>query len=293
MVCPERNSIAVQCEGIHFSYANDSRILNNTSLKIWQGESVVIFGKSGSGKTTLLKCIAGYLQPTRGQISINDRIFSLDLIHSEYIQHQYVQRLIELWQQIQSSGSKQRSLWDYFFRGKNSHGGYMVFADGSNAFSQLTVAENIHLVLAPICPDLRFRKELISLLLEITGLTHVIFQKACELSSGQLRRLCLAQGLAINPGILILDEPTNGLDFSAKSSFLNFIEELRQVTNITFLSVTHDLEAALTLADRLILFKEGQIIEELKIEQSHPRTVQDLNTPEFNYLRQRLINFLE
>ena len=168
----------------------------------------------------------------------------------------------------------------------------MVFADCSNALPQLTAEENLQLVLAPICPDLKLRQKTARLLLQLTGLTEVSRQKPSELSSGQLRRLCLAQGLAINPGLLILDEPTNGLDFSTKSSFLSFVEQLKKIVNITILSVTHDLDAALFLADRLLLFRDGKIIKEVQVEQPHPRQIEVLDTKKNLNLRQILTDFL-
>ena len=141
----------------------------------------------------------------------------------------------------------------------------MVFADCSNALTQLTAQENIELVLAPICEDVNIRKHIISLLLEITDLTSVRHQTPSQLSSGQLRRLCLTQSLAVNPRLLVWDEPTTGLDTGTKYELLSFIQALRSAVCFPGIIVTHDIETALLLADEIYMFRDGRIARELKV----------------------------
>ncbi len=291
----QKRQIIVSCENLRFAYSSQKPILNGISLNLYQGESTVLFGKSGSGKSTLLRCISGYSKPDSGKIIINSLVEGEEqsTLSSVKDRSQYAYKIAQLWQQIQTQKRKKWSWWDYLFRGSRSSQGYMVFADCSNALPQLTAEENIYLVLAPICSDLELRINTTRLLLALTGLTEVSQQKPAALSSGQLRRLCLAQGLALNPGLLILDEPTNGLDFSTKAAFLYFLEQLRQVVGITILSVTHDLEAALLLADRLLLFRDGQILKEVYVDEPHPRQLQDIETPEYTNLRRMLTDFLQ
>lgn len=291
----QKPRIIVSCENLKFAYSSRRPILNGISLNLYQGESTVLFGKSGSGKTTLLRCISGYSKPDSGKIIVNNLLEAEELsaLTSVNENSQYAYKIAQFWKQMQTHRYIKQSWWDYLFRGMRPFQGYMVFANGSNALPQLTAEENIYLVLAPICSDSELRRKTTKLLLKLTGLTEVSQQKPAEISSGQLRRLCLAQALAVNPGLLILDEPTNGLDFSTKASFLGFLEYLRQLVGITILSVTHDLEAALLLADRLLLFQDGQIAQEIFVNQPHPRKLQDIDTPEYTSLRRMLTNFLQ
>ncbi|QLE53023.1 ATP-binding cassette domain-containing protein (plasmid) [Nostoc sp. C057] len=291
----QKRKIIVSCENLKFGYSSKQPILNGISLNLYQGESTVLFGKSGSGKTTLLRCISGYSKLDSGKLIVNNLLETEDLrvLPSANENSQYAHKIAQFWKQMQTQKRTKWSWWDYLFRGTRSLNGYMVFADGSNALPQLTVEENLYLVLATICYDPELRRKTTKLLLKLTGLTEVSQHKPSALSSGQLRRLCLAQGLGINPGLLILDEPTNGLDFSTKGSFLAFLEFLRQTVGITVLSVTHDLEAALFLADRLLLFRDGQIVKEIFVDKPHPRKLQDIDTQEYTSLRRILTDFLQ
>lgn len=295
LMIQQKDKVIVSCEKLKFAYSDQQLILNEISLKLYRGESTVLFGKSGSGKTTLLRCISGYSKPRSGKIIVNELLETEELspLSSIYENNHYAYKMAQFWKQMQIPKPTKQSWWDCFFQASRSSYGYMVFADCSNALPQLTAEENLYLVLAPICSDQELRRKTTKLLLKLTGLTEVSQQKPPTLSSGQLRRLCLAQALAVNPGLLILDEPTNGLDFSTKGSFLAFLEQLRQVVGITILSVTHDLEAALLLADRLLLFRDGQIIKEIFVDKPHPRTLQDIDTPEYTSLRRTLTDFLQ
>ena len=295
LMVQQKNRVIVSCENLRFAYSNQQPVLKGISLKLYQEESTVLFGKSGSGKTTLLKFISGYSKPDSGKIVVSNllEIKESSTLSSVDENTQYAHKIAQFWEQMQTQKRISFSWWEYLFQGTRSFHGYMVFADCSNALPQLTAEENLYLVLAPICFDRELRRKTTKLLLKLTGLTEVSQQKPVELSSGQLRRLCLAQALAVNPGLLIMDEPTNGLDFSTKSSFLTFLEQLRQLVGITILSVTHDLEAALLLADRLLLFRDGQIVNEVFVDKPHPRKLQDIDTPEYTHLRRILTDFLQ
>jgi iron(III) transport system ATP-binding protein len=286
----DSRQVSVRCQSISCAYGKRS-VFQNLSLELYQKESTVLFGKSGTGKTTLLRCIAGYETPSSGEITINSSMapeYFAD--NGQYSDEAY--QMAQMWQHINNQ-KQSRHWWDKLFRADRSSRGYMVFADCSNALSQLSVLENMYLVLAPICPNADLRQQTTKLLLELTGIAEMSHQKPSQLSSGQLRRLCLAQSLAVNPGLLLLDEPTNGLDFSTKSSFLLFVEHLKQVVGMTVLSVTHDLEAAIFLADRLLLFKDGQIVQEIKVDWPHPRKISDLNQPNNVSIRSTLTDFLQ
>ena len=285
----------VSCQDVKFAYPSGQPVLEGVSLELFRGESTVLFGKSGSGKSTLLRCISGYNQPESGSLLVSNslevEVRDPDAILGKDSPHAF--QMAELWQQMRFHRNQNHSWWDSLFGSSRSEQGYLVFSDCANALPQLTAEENLHLVLSPICSDVKLRRRVTCLLLQLTGLTAVAQQKPSALSSGQLRRLCLAQGLAINPGLLILDEPTNGLDFSTKTSFLYLVERLRQIVGMTILSVTHDLEAALLLADRLFLFRDGKILEEVQLKSPHPRKLEILDTKEFINLKRMMMDFLQ
>lgn len=291
----ESNGFAVRCENIEFGYTPGTKILDGASLTL-PGENVgVVFGRSGSGKSTLLRCLTGYLRPSKGTITWppETTIRGANAFRRLYGKTGVTHELVDLWNQI----DEQRGLARKGIRRRMLYTGHrhmmMMFADCSNALPHLTAEENIGLVLSPVCADEQLRWRATSLLLEITALDHVRRQTPPELSSGQLRRLCLAQSLATSPRLLVWDEPTSGLDTGTKYDLLRFIQSLRSTVPLPGLIVTHDIETALLLADEVYLFDHGKILRTLKVLAPRPRHPQDLDRPEYRPLRQEMVQFLE
>jgi molybdate transport system ATP-binding protein len=291
----DSKGFALRCDNLEFSYTQGVKVLDRTSLTL-PGESVgVVFGKSGSGKSTLLRCLMGYLRPTAGTITWppDTAINRLSKFEELYETTGSAHELVGLWKRIDEQretarmGMRRRLL----YTGQSAS--MMMFADCSNALPHLTAEENIGMVLAPVCADMRIRDQATSLLLEITALSNVRHQPPPQLSSGQLRRLCLAQSLATIPRLLVWDEPTSGLDTGTKYELLRFIQSLRSTVPLPGLIVTHDIETALLLADEIYLFGGGKIMRTLKVPIPRPRYPHDLDRPEYRPLRHEMVGFLE
>jgi osmoprotectant transport system ATP-binding protein len=183
------------------------------SLDLERGDSVAILGPSGIGKSTLLKCINRLLDIDSGAVFF-----------------------------------KSKSIYDYEIRELRSKISYL-FQKGL-IFPHLTVEENIKLAISS-CPD-SYGKVLS--LLNLVELDPEIFLKRYprELSGGQSQRVALAQAMAIDPDLLLLDEPFNALDKEIKLSLIKKLNEIRKTQSKTFILVSHDREEAEMLSDRIL-----------------------------------------
>ncbi|MDD5578155.1 MAG: molybdenum ABC transporter ATP-binding protein [Methylobacter sp.] len=186
----------------------------------------VLFGHSGSGKTTLLRCIAGLQYAPQGFMKINSRI----------------------WQ------DSERGL---FLPTYKRPLGY-VFQE-ANLFPHLTVRANLHYGLkrigkkSPGAADLKP-------VLELLGISHLLDRMTDNLSGGERQRVAIARALALNPEILLMDEPLASLDFKRKQEILPYLSRLHQQTNIPILYVTHSQQEVAQLADYLVIMDEGRVV---------------------------------
>lgn len=209
--------------------------LDDVSLEIKSGELIALLGPSGSGKTTLLRLIAGLERPTAGRIFFGD--------------------------EDASSKSVQERNVGFVFQA------YALFRN-------MTVAENVMFGLkvrprATRPPAAEIRKRAMELLdlVQLSGLDKRFPQ---QLSGGQRQRVALARALAIEPRVLLLDEPFGALDAQVRKELRKWLREIHDKTGHTTVFVTHDQEEALELADRLVVMSQG------KIEQvGSPDTVYD------------------
>jgi len=290
----ESERCVVSCKNLEFGYNPETRVLKGVNLILPEGALGVIFGKSGDGKTTLLKCLMGYLTPTSGMIEWSAKEDDPTATQTDDwsgVGDRAIQ-LIGVWRELSKQKTNRRMglRRRLLYTGRNPS--LMVFADSSNALPQLTAEENLRMALAPVCADVTLRERAISLLLEITDLEKVRSQKPQQLSTGQLRRLCLAQSLAVNPRLLVWDEPTGGLDSATKYELIRFIQDLRSAVRLPGIIVTHDVETALLLADVIFLFDDGRIAKTRSVDIPFPRSPQDLDGPGYRPLRVEMIRFL-
>ena len=213
-------------EFANVSYQAQSRpILSNISLELERGTTTALLGRSGSGKTTLLRTVNALVQPTSGQILLEGRPNS--------------QRdLIEL----------RRSV------------GYAIQETG--LFPHMTVERNATLAL-----ELAGRKEnsaRAAELLQLTGLDPALATRyPWQLSGGQRQRVGLARALALDPAILLLDEPFGALDPITRAEIQTTLRDLLARLKKTVLLVTHDLDEALYLAHRVIFLDQGKVVADL------------------------------
>lgn len=198
--------------------------LNDVSLGIRSGELIALLGPSGSGKTTLLRLIAGLDQPTNGKI----------LFGGDDASHKSVQE-------------------------RNVGFVFQHYA----LFRHMTVADNIAFGLkvrpsATRPPKAEIRKR-VSDLLEMVQLTGLEKRYPNQLSGGQRQRVALARAMAIEPRVLLLDEPFGALDAKVRKELRKWLREFHDRTGHTTVFVTHDQEEALELADRVVVMSQGKI----------------------------------
>lgn len=195
-------------------------ILDNINLNIKEGEFVSLLGPSGCGKSTTLKIIAGLLEPDSGDI-VFDNNSVLDLPTEK-------------------------------------RGAVIVFQDYL-LFPHLTVFDNIDFGLKMRKEKKNIRKEKVNKLIELVKLQGYENKYPQALSGGQKQRVAIARGLAIDPKILLLDEPFSNLDIKLRDDMREFVKEIQEELKITTVLVTHDKEEALMMSDRVAIMLDGQI----------------------------------
>jgi phospholipid/cholesterol/gamma-HCH transport system ATP-binding protein len=202
-------------------------ILKNISLEIRRGETFVILGGSGCGKSTLLRHIVGLELPTQGQIRINGR----DITGLSEDEFNELRRKIG-----------------------------MAFQN-SALFNSMTVGENVAL---PLREHTRLEDSTIQIMMRIkleqVGLSGVDSFMPSQLSGGMRKRAGIARALAMDPEILLFDEPSAGLDPIIAAGIDNLILKLKQAFRMTIVLVTHELASAFLLADRMAMLDQGKIL---------------------------------
>ena len=210
----------------HFSMGETSvKAINGISLTIKEGEFVAVLGASGSGKSTLLSLIAGLLHPTDGKILLNEK------------------NIVNL---------PENDLADIR---RNEIGLIFQFFHLNDT---LTSVKNIELplLIAGMSPVKR-RKKALSLL-KLVGLSNRESHFPHELSGGEKQRIGIARALAINPLVLLADEPTGDLDSTTSEGIIDHLVSINQSQGVTVIMVTHD-EEALRNGMRVLLIGDGQI----------------------------------
>jgi ABC-type Fe3+/spermidine/putrescine transport system ATPase subunit len=197
-------------------------VLHDLSLEIGGGELIVLLGPSGCGKTTLLKIIAGLLEPGSGDLLFGDRVFT-------------------------GMPAERREA-------------AMVFQKAL-LFPHLSVAENVAfgLKMRKIPGDESARR--VAEALEMVQLEGFGERKPRELSGGQEQRVSLARALVTRPRVLLLDEPFSALDVGLRAEMRTLVRQLQRRLQITTVFVTHDQEEAVTIADRIALLLDGEIVQ--------------------------------
>jgi len=204
------------------------KVLSGLNLSIKDGEIMVIIGGSGIGKTVLLKHIIGLLKPDRGEIFIN----SIPLSGVANFQLEKIRKQFG-----------------------------MVFQSGA-LLNSLTVWENIAL---PLVEHTNMSNEeirnMVSEKLRLVHLHGIEEDMPANLSGGMKKRVAVARAIVRNPAIILYDEPTSGLDPIMAHSIENLIVRLKEGLRVTSVIVTHDIESAYRVADRIAMLFKGQIVE--------------------------------
>ena len=210
--------------------------VDNISLAIEEGEFLTLLGPSGCGKTTILRMVAGFETPTEGDILLEDETIT--------------------------------------YRAANKRPMGMVFQSYA-LFPHMSAEQNIAFGL-----EIRHRpkdeiKRRCAELLELVGLPEMGNRYPHQLSGGQQQRIALARALAVEPKVLLLDEPLSALDAKVRVSLRNEIRRIQQQLQMTAIYVTHDQEEALAISDRIAVMARGKIEQLDQPEEiySNPRTV--------------------
>jgi phospholipid/cholesterol/gamma-HCH transport system ATP-binding protein len=217
----------IRVVNVHKSFA-EHEVLSGVHLEIRQGESMVVIGGSGTGKTVLIRCIIGLVQPDEGEIYVDGtEITSLNEREMNEIRKRFG----------------------------------MLFQGGA-LFDSLTVWENVGFGLRQ---HTRLREEEIrrvaSEKLGLLGLRDIEDLMPAELSGGMKKRVSLARAIAMEPEILLYDEPTTGIDPMMADAINELIIRMREKLNVTSIAITHDMTSAYKIADRIAMLYQGKIIE--------------------------------
>lgn len=231
--------------------------LENVDLKIRKGEFVSLIGHSGCGKSTVLNIVAGLLQATRGGCVLDGH-------------------------EVNTPGPERA----------------VVFQNHS-LMPWLTVYENVELAVQQVFrktmskPE---RRDWILHNLKLVNMDHALDKRPGEISGGMAQRVGIARALAMKPSVLLMDEPFGALDALTRAHLQDSLMKIQQDLNSTVIMITHDVDEAVLLSDRIVMMTNGPaatIGEELRIELPRPRNrVALADQPDYVRYRQEVLSFL-
>jgi len=231
-------------------------VLKNVNLEINAEEFICVIGHSGCGKSTLLNMVSGFAKPSSGEV----------LLHGVPIKKPGPNR--------------------------------MVVFQGYALLPWMTAYENVALAIDSVKPNLsqQQRRDIAMEHLEMVGLTAAANKCITQISGGMKQRVAIARALAIRPEVLILDEPFGALDAITKEELQEELLKIWNTQKCTVLMITHDIDEALFLADRLVMMTNGPaagIGEVMAIDFPRPRNREDImEDPRYYELRNRALDFL-
>ncbi|MHC4402411.1 MAG: ABC transporter ATP-binding protein [Planctomycetota bacterium] len=219
-------NVLLSCNGV-VCRLGDRLVLDGTTLEVAVGETVVLLGSSGSGKSTLLRVIAGLEVPVRGEILIAGKPATRD------------ERLLIP---------------------PHRRGIAMLFQDLA-LWPNLTAAGNVQLGLSGLRLSRDDSQRRIEHALQLCGVANLAERRPGTLSGGQQQRVALARALAMQPKLLLLDEPLGGLDLVTKATILQEIARLKAELGFAIILVTHDPGEVRGLCDSLAVLQDARIVE--------------------------------
>jgi ABC-type polar amino acid transport system ATPase subunit len=247
------NDVILRVENLH-KHFGDLEVVRGVDMEVRTGEVIVIFGRSGSGKSTVLRCINYLEEPTEGTVEVAG--ITVQAGHRTKQKRDQIRQL-------------------------RIHAG-MVFQQ-FNLFPHMTALENVMegpVTVKGLRPD-DVRPHAMELLGKV-GLADKADQHPIRLSGGQQQRVAIARALAMEPDVILLDEPTSALDPELIGEVLQVMKSLATDLHMTMLVVTHEMGFAREVADRMMFFHEGVILEQGTPDQlfqhtEHPETKQFLD----------------
>src|SRR4030043_623702 len=229
----ESNKQVIEVNNLRKGFGKQE-VLKNVSLKLFDGENLVVLGKSGSGKSVLIKCIIRLLNPDQGTINVL----------GENVNELSRKGLAELRKKI----------------------GFL-FQSGA-LYDSMTVKQNLEFPLRRIKKNLTQKEidEKVKEVLEHVGLSDALDKMPSQLSGGMRKRISLARTIVVDPLIMLYDEPTTGLDPATSDEISLLINEVQKKYKTSSLIITHDIDCARITADRIVMLWDGEVYTEGKIE---------------------------
>jgi polar amino acid transport system ATP-binding protein len=233
----EAPSPIVSVRGLRKCYG-DRVVLDAVDLDIPQRQKVALIGASGSGKTTMLRLLIGLVKPDAGTICVN----------GQYLWH------------VEKNGGLEPAGEGQARKVRRSLG--MVFQQ-FNLFPHMSAVENVSepLVHALGMNKAEGRAQAVDLLTQV-GLRDHLDKKPAQLSGGQQQRVAIARSLALRPKVMLFDEVTSALDPELVGEVLRVVRDIAHIGDMTMLIVTHEISFASDIADRVLMFDEGVIVED-------------------------------
>ena len=250
----------VQLEQVNMSFVTKKgsfEALRNVNLDIREGEFITIIGHSGCGKSTVLNLIAGLLEPSSGLLFCAGR-------------------------EIAGPGPERA----------------VVFQNHS-LLPWLTCAENVYLAVERVFGKAENKQQLLdrtAAAMELVGLSHAADKRPNEISGGMKQRVGIARALAMEPKVLLLDEPFGALDALTRANLQDELMGIMAKSGATAVMVTHDVDEAVLLSDRIVMMTNGPaatIGEILSVDLARPRRRLELaENKDYNHLRAEVLRFL-
>lgn len=213
----------ISIKGLYKSFG-ENVVLDDFNMNIYEDENLVLMGKSGSGKSVLIKCVIGLMQPDKGKIEVLGK---------------------DITKLGQQEMDELRAEIGFLFQ-------------GSALYDSMTVRENLEFPLRRHRNKMNGNrtKDLVMEALENVGLAHTLDLMPAELSGGMQRRVALARALILKPKIIFYDEPTTGLDPITAKEIILLMLDVQKKYNTSSLIITHDVDCARVIANRIILLYE-------------------------------------
>jgi nitrate ABC transporter ATP-binding subunit len=230
--------------------------LRDINLQVNQGEFLCVIGHSGCGKSTLLNMVSGFLQPSSGQVLLEGR-------------------------PIERPGPDR-----------------MVVFQNYSLLPWQTVRQNVELAVKAARPELTLevRRQVVDHHLEMVHLSEAAHKRPGQISGGMKQRVAIARALAVSPAVLVLDEPFGALDAITKEELQEELLAIWREQKPTVLMITHDIDEALFLADRIVMMTNGPaatIGEILTVPFERPRSYEQIQAdPRYGRLRNHALDFL-
>ncbi len=245
------SKVILECKNINKKYKKKDHnhvAADNISFQLKEGECLGVVGESGCGKSTLAKIIMNLEKSDSGEVILNDKCIS----------NAKGKQLRDIYKDIQ-----------------------MVFQDAIGSFNpKITIGKSIEEYVCSLCSLTKEDKEdTIDNLLKMVGLsTEMKNRYPHELSGGQCQRAAIARSLSSHPKVLICDEATSALDVSVQAQVIDLLIQMKNEFNISYVFITHDLALVSSFCDKVIVMKDGKIVEEGSSDQI-------INEPKHDYTK--------